>query len=489
MLTVLAAIGATSQTPAPQDPPPGGGRVPARAALFGQFCASCHGANLQGGSATSLVDDEWKHGTDDAILAKVIAEGVPGTPMAPFKGVLTDQQIRELVFYIREQGVLAKGRPVVRPEPDGHVVKSQRQAVKLEVLARDLDTPWALAFLPDGRLLITERPGRLRILENGRLSPPVSGIPQVWAVQDGGLLDVEVHPRYARNGWIYLAYSEEGPGKSSMTRIVRGRIRDHAWIDHQDIYKAPPELFYVGNIHYGVRFIFDPEGHIFYSIGDRGRVADAQDLSKPTGKIHRVNDDGSVPHDNPFVGRPGALPSIWSYGHRHPQGFAFDPVTGKFWASEHGPTGGDELNVIARGRNYGWPVVSFGLEPGIAKTHEEGMEPPAAYWNPSIAPSAIAFYSGDRYPGWRNHLFLAALAGQHLRRLEVAGENVVGQEVVFSEFGRVRDIVVGPDGYFYVALNLPAQRMSDPSVGLVIRLVPVTEEEPVKLERPFWPAP
>ena len=449
------------------------GRAIPRATLYAQLCASCHGPTLQGGSATSLVDDEWKHGSDDASIAKVIMEGAAGTPMAPFKTLLDDQQIRELIFYIREQAVEAKGRPQLKVDPEGQVAKSQRQTVTLDVVVRGLETPWALAFLPDGKLLITERPGRLRIFEDGQLLPPVSGIPAVWTVQDGGLFDVEVHPDYARTGWIYLSYAEEGPEKSSMTRIVRGRIRNNAWVEQQDIYKAPPELFYVANVHYGSRFIFDRQGHLFYSIGDRGRVEDAQDLSKPTGKIHRVNDDGSVPRDNPFVGRSGAVQSIWSYGHRNPQGFAFDPMTGKLWATEHGPTGGDELNIIEAGANYGWAVVSFGLEPGISKSSQEGMQPPVTHWSPSIAPSGIAFYNGTRYPGWRNQLFVSALAGQHLRRLDVAGDKVVDQEVVFNEFGRVRDIVIGPDGHFYVALNLPGQRLSDTTAGVVIRLVPV----------------
>jgi glucose/arabinose dehydrogenase len=464
LVVTSAALTASMQPP---------GRVPQRAALFAQYCASCHGPRLQGGSATSLVDEDWKHGGDDESIARVIASGVPGTPMAPFKGILNEQQIRELVFFIREQGVLAKGRPQTRPEPDGQVIHTKRQSVKIEVVARDLETPWGIAFLPDGRILATERAGRLRIIEKGRLLPPVSGIPQVWAVQDGGLLDVEVHPDVARNGWIYLAYSEGGLDKTSMTRIVRGKIRDHAWVEQQDIYKAPADLFYTGNIHYGVRFIFDRQGHLYYSIGDRGHSTDAQDLSKPTGKVHRVNDDGSVPRDNPFVGRAGALGSIWSYGHRHPQGFAFHPVTGKLWSSEHGPTGGDELNVIERGRNYGWPRVSFGLEPGVTKSQEEGMTPPVAYWNPSIAPAGMAFSGTTKYPGWRNDLVLAALGGQHLRRIAVDGEKVVEQEIVFNEFGRVRDVVLGPDGYLYVALSPPGQRMSDNTAGFVLRLVPV----------------
>lgn len=488
---------AAPQTVQPASPPQGGqpGQPPEgrgrgrggnpRAAFYARFCAGCHGPNLQGGSATSLVDDEWKHGGDDGSITRVILEGVPGTAMAPMKSVLDEQQVRQLVYYIRQQGALAKGRPEVKVDPDGHTVKSERQAVKLEVVAKGLETPWGIAFLPDGRMLVTERPGRLRIVEKGKLLPPVTGTPEVWTVQDGGLFDVEVHPNYSRNGWIYLSYAEPGPEKTSMTTIVLGKIRNNTWVDQQVIFKAPPEYYTAPNFHYGSRFIFDREGHLFYSIGDKGRPDAAQDLSKPTGKIHRVTDDGKAPKDNPFVGRPGAIETIWSYGHRNPQGLAFDPMTGELWASEHGPTGGDELNRIEPGRNYGWAVVSHGLQPGVTKAQQEGMESPVVYWNPAIGPAGMAFAGSTRYPGWRNNLFLTALAGQHLRRLEISGDKVMHQEVVFSEFGRVRDIVTGPDGYFYVSLSLPGQRLSDTTAGVIVRLVPVEEAKtPSVSERP-----
>jgi glucose/arabinose dehydrogenase len=440
--------------------------------LYAQYCAGCHGPNLQGGSATSLVDDEWKHGADDASISRVILEGVPGTPMAPFKGVLDELAVRQLVFHIREQAAAAKGRPQVHVDPHGHVVKSERQTVRLEVVARGLETPWAIAFVPDGRMLVTERPGRLRIVAQGQLLPPVSGTPAVWARQDGGMFDVEVHPEFERTGWVYLSYAEPGPNDTSMTAVVRGRIKDNVWADQRFIYQAPPELFARANVHYGSRFVFDREGRLYYSIGDRGSAADAQDLSKPSGKIHRVNDDGSAPKDNPFFEKTGAMPTIWSYGHRNPQGLAFDD-SGRLWSSEHGPRGGDELNVIEPGGNYGWPVVSHGLEPGISRSEQEGMVPPVAHWNPSIGPAGMVVASSDRYPGWRGSVFVTALAGQHLRRLEIANGEVTHQEIVFDRFGRVRDIVTGPDGLFYVSLNLPGQRLSDTTAGVVVRLVPL----------------
>ena len=471
------------------------------AASYAQFCASCHGPTLQGGTAASLVDDEWKFGGDDASLTASIREGRAGTAMVAFKDLLSAEQIRQLVFHIRNQAGILKGKPETKVDPDGQIVKSEKQTVKLEVVAKDLETPWGLAFLPDGRLLITERPGRLRILEDGKLLPPVKGIPEVWVRQDGGLFDVEVHPQYAKNGWIYLSYSEpqkgykppppdaapdpaaapaqgrggrgnQPPSIPSMTVVVRGKIKDNTWIDEHLIFRGSPDLYTGLNFHYGSRFLFDREGHLYWTLGDKGKTDDAQDLSKPTGKIHRINDDGSVPKDNPFVNKPGVVPTIWSYGHRNPQGLAFDPATGKLWETEHGPTGGDELNLIEPGKNYGWAVVSAGMQQGITKSEQEGMESPKATWTPTIAPAGIAFYTGSRYPGWKNSLFVTALGGQHLRRIEITKDVVTKQEVIFNEYGRVRDIVIGPDGYFYIAVSLPGQRVSDTTSGVVVRMIP-----------------
>ena len=370
--------------------------------------------------------------------------------------------------------------------PDGQIIRSEKQAFRIEVLARELETPWALAFLPDGRLLITERPGRLRILEKGNLlSTPVKGTPQVWEKQDGGLLDVEVHPQYARNGWIYLSYSETLPGFAapaapgaadppSMTVIVRGKInKANEWVDQQVLFRAPDAIYNARNAHYGSRFVFDRNNHLFFSLGDKQVVMDAQDLSKPTGKIHRINDDGTVPKDNPFVNQSGALPTIWSYGHRNPQGLAWDPVSGKLWESEHGPNGGDEINVIEPGRNYGWGVITMGTEPGMTKRAEPGMEQPVVHYTPTIAPTGMTFYSGDKYPAWKNSLFVAALAGQQLRRLEPKGDTVAHQELVFGSLGRVRDVIVGPDGYLYVLLQRPGQVLSQSTSGMLARLIPI----------------
>jgi len=456
-------------------------RDPARA-VYEQFCMACHGETLAGARAQSLLDNVWMFGGDDASLAATIRDGRPGTEMPPFKGALGDAQIRALVVYIREQAARARGKPPTVPDPAGRVVASERHRFKFEVVAEGLETPWAIAFLPDGRLLVTERPGRLRIVTAGdggapaHVSEPVAGTPAVWAQQDGGLFDVEVHPDYARNGWIYLSYSEAGDNKSSMTVVIRGRIRDGRWIDQETIYRAPPDLYWAGNTHYGSRFLFDRGGYLFYSIGDRGREMEAQDLSKPIGKIHRVRDDGSVPPENPLAGRPDALGSIWSHGHRNPQGLAFHPVTGRLWATEHGPRGGDELNRIEPGRNYGWPIITHGIHYDgttmSATTARPGMQQPVVHWTPSIGPSGITFYTGDKFPRWRNDLFVTALVGEALRRLVTQDDRVVHEEVLFRGFGRVRDVVTGPDGYLYLALQVPGAQVTASTPGRVVRLVP-----------------
>lgn len=497
--------------PDPVTPPVGRGggrgRGNAMALLYTERCAGCHGAGIEGGRAPSLFDAVWTRASDDESVSRVIHDGVQGTEMVSFASTLSDQQIWQLVAYIRTQAETLKGKPTYVADPDGQVIKSEKQTFKIEIVARDLETPWGLAFLPDGRLLITERPGRLRIVEKGKLLPPVTGTPKVWEKQDGGLLDVEVHPQYAKNGWIYLSYSETVPGyvapppadpaaapaappaaappqgrgrgrggppdPPSMTVIVRGKInKNNEWTDQQVIFRGAPEVYSSTNAHYGSRFTFDKQGHLFYTLGEKNNPALAQDLSSPLGKIHRVNDDGSVPKDNPFVGKQGVVPTIWSYGHRNPQGLAWDPVTGKLWESEHGPQGGDEINIIEPGHNYGWGAITMGVDPRVPDRAREGMEQPVVYYTPTIAPSGIVFYTGNKYPAWKNNLFVSALAGQQLRRLEISNGKVTHQEQVVNQFGRVHDVVIGPDGLLYLTLQLPGQVLSQSTPGMVARLIP-----------------
>ena len=489
----------------------GGGRGGAALTLYNQSCADCHGTtDGKAARAPSLFDERWLKGTTDDKIAAAIRNGVRNTEMDAFTPAqVTDDQIFQLIAFIRTTSSTLIPKPEFVPDAEGQVIASEKQRFKIEVVTKGVETPWGLAFLPDGRLLVTERPGKLRIVDKtGKLSDPVKGTPTPHVQQDGGYLDVTVHPQYARTGWVYLSYSEVRPGFTpppaepapappeaaaparggrgrgpqipSNTVIVRGKINaNNEWTDQQVIYRVPDDLYVAGGTHFGSRFIWDRTNHLFFSFGERGTMLNAQDLKNPLGKIHRVNDDGSVPRDNPFVNRADALPSIWSYGHRNPQGFAWDPITGKLWESEHGPSGGDEINIIEPGHNYGWGVISHGVQAGITARPRAGMESPIVYFTPSIGPSGIAFYTGTRYPGWRNSsLFVSGLVGQQLRRLEVKDGKVTHQEVLFAQFGRVHGLTTGPDGYFYVAVQNPTAGttgipMAASTPGQIMRLVPV----------------
>ncbi len=451
-----------------QNPPSKGREV---TKLYSDKCASCHGADLSGGSASSLVDGVWRYGSDDAGIARSIRDGHPDAGMPAMRQQLNDAEIRALVIYIHERSAAFETAHTKYNKPlPGVVVHSEKESFKLEpVIDATLNEAWAIAFLPDGRMLVTERPGRLRIIKDGMLLPePVHGIPAVYG-GEGGLLDVALHPNYLRpgNDWIYLSYGDKSPDGRAMTAVIRGRLRDGAFVDQQQIFKADLSLYRSGGMRFGSRLLFDKAGHLFFSVGDRAHPGDEQDLSRPNGKVHRVNDDGSIPKDNPFCHQKDAIPSIWTYGNRNPQGLAFSPVTGELWESEHGPRGGDELNISYPGHNYGWPVITYGMNydgtPITDHTAQKGMDQPVTYWVPSIATSPIAFYTGNRFPQWKNNLFLGSLATQELRRLVIDGHSVTHQEILFKGIGRVRDIVNGPDGYLYIVLNQPSR---------ILRLVP-----------------
>ena len=461
LFLVLAAASASAQTAAP-------GRDVSR--VYAEICAACHGPTLEGGKAQSLLDDTWVFGGADADLQRTIADGRLEAGMPAFRALLSEPEIRAMVYYLREARVTLRSAPRPAPGPVDpsrvHTTASER--FRLELVVDGLSTPWGMAFLPDGRLFVSERSGALRVIDIGKpLPPPVGGTPRPWVQQDGGLMDVALHPKFAENGWIYLAYSEPGPPPTSTTKIVRGRIRDGQWVEQQTVHEAPRSLYVADNTHFGARFLFDAAGHLFFTLGDRGTMTDAQLLTTPNGKIHRVLDDGGVPADNPFVGTAGAVASIWSYGNRNPQGLAWHPVTGALWSSEHGPRGGDEINVIEKGQNYGWPTVTNGINydgtPISSRTEAAGLVSPIVTWTPSVAPSGIVFYTGDKFPGWKNDLFVAQLLGQSLRRLRVDGRRVTEQETILSGYGRVRHVINGPDGLLYVALNDP---------GRIVRLVP-----------------
>lgn len=429
--------------------------------LYADLCAGCHGDKLEGGSSPSLLGPEWKHGARDEDIANSIRKGVLEAGMPPFGDAVSEQELRGLVVYIREHGARAASGREPAPRPAANAVSSTKlHAYHLETVFDGLKDPWSIAFLPDGRTLFTEKRGALRVAEKGVLrAEPVAGTPAVDAGGQAGLFDVVPHPDFARNGWIYLAFSDpqKNPaGKTvCMTSIVRGRIKDNAWIDEEVIFRAPIAFFRnTGGVHYGGRLAFDRDHFLFFSLGERGHQANAQDLSVPHGKIHRIHDDGRIPADNPFLKTPGAFPSIWAYGNRNPQGLRFHPTSGELWSHEHGPRGGDELNLIRRGLNYGWPAATFGMNyngtPMDAVTTRPDIEPPVHHWVPSIAPCGMAFYTGDAFPRWKNQLFITSLAAQELVRLDLQNGKVVEQEVILKGVGRQRDVITGPDGFLYV---------------------------------------
>ncbi len=367
----------------------------------------------------------------------------------------------------------------VRAAGSQDVERSALHDFRVVTVAEGLLVPWAMAFLPDGDMLVTERGGRLRLVHDGRLLPePVAGVPPVRAGGQGGLMDVVVHPGFATNRLVYLTYSKATPdGTRNTTAVVRGRYEDARLSDVEELLEA--KAWSEGQGHFGSRLAFDGKGHLFVTIGDRQVYPDgdltkhpAQDLSTHHGTVLRLHDDGGVPRDNPFAGRADALPEIWSYGHRNAQGLVYDDATGNLWLTEHGPQGGDELNRVEPGKNYGWPAVGFGvmyrtgaaIHPG---TIREGMEAPAHVWVPSIAPSGLVLYTGTSFPEWRGSLLVGGL-GQQLVRLGLDGTRVTVSEQLLQRRGRIRDVRQGPDGHVYVAFE-----NRDGATTSIVRLEPV----------------
>jgi len=352
------------------------------------------------------------------------------------------------------------------------VINTEKHAIRVVTVTEGLDHPWGLAFLPDGRMLVTERSGQLRLVNaDGQLDPePVAGLPKIAVRGQGGLLDVALHPRFDENQLVYLSYAAPGEGGAG-TEVARGRLVDKRLEDLKIIFTQQPKSN--GGRHFGSRLVFDRDGFLYITMGDRGERMRAQQLDDLAGKIVRLHDDGRIPADNPFVNQAGARPEIFSLGNRNVQGAALHPETGELWTHEHGPQGGDEVNVIRSGRNYGWPIITYGAEYGSGfsigdGTRKAGMEQPLHYWVPSIAPCGMAFYTGDRFPEWRGDLFVGALKDRMVVRLRFNGEKMV-QEERFLEgvLGRIRDVRNGPDGYIYL--------LTDSSNGVIARLEPVSQ--------------
>ncbi|AWM86235.1 PQQ-dependent sugar dehydrogenase [Microvirga sp. 17 mud 1-3] len=357
---------------------------------------------------------------------------------------------------------------------DTQRVRTDKVEVIVETVARNLDHPWGLTFLPDGRMLVTERPGRLRIVAaDGALSEPIKGMPRIAARGQGGLLDVALDPNFPQNRLVYLSFAEDrGEGRAG-TSVMRGRLDEagSALTDTKVIFRQEPS--HTGGNHFGSRLVFDRNGNLFVTVGDRFDLRDqAQNPANHLGKIIHIRPEGGPAPDNPFLNRDGTRPEIWSIGHRNVQGAALNPATGELWTAEHGARGGDEINIPRKGKNYGWPVITYGVDYSGAKigegTKKAGMEQPIYYWDPSIAPSGMAFYTGDKFPAWRGSVLVGALAGKLVSRLETDGDRITGEERMLRQLGeRIRDVRQGPDGYVYL--------LTDSSQGRILRVRPADQ--------------
>ena len=356
---------------------------------------------------------------------------------------------------------------------DSSIEKTKKETFIVENYIEGFDVPWGMAFLPNGKLLVSDRNGTLWIVnKNGGNKTKVNGVPKVRYKGQGGLLDIQIHPNYKINKYIYISYSDflKDDKNKSFTSIVRAKIDKNQLTDIKAIYKADNIFYTKSTIHYGTRIVFDNDEYLYFSIGDRGERNQAQLLTFPNGKIHRLHDDGSIPVDNPFNDQVGAIKSIWTYGNRNPQGLAIDLKSSYIFETEHGPKGGDELNILKGGNNYGWPEITYGKNytgTRITKyTHKEGMEQPIIHWTPSIAVCGIDFYDGKIFKNWKNNLLVTSLKFENLYRLEIIGNRVLEQEVIYSCGSRIRDVETGPDGYIYLAVEDP---------GRIIRLKPPRE--------------
>ncbi|MCE7054094.1 PQQ-dependent sugar dehydrogenase [Algoriphagus sp. AGSA1] len=354
------------------------------------------------------------------------------------------------------------------PIDETFAVQTDEILIKVDTLYTDFDNPWGMTWLPDGRMLVTEKKGEILIFKDDQFTgEKIQGIPEVWTVNQSGLLDIAVHPKFEENGWIYISYGKPMPDSTSSTTIMRFKLEGNNATNQEEIIQSLPA--WKGGRHLGSRIVFDNEGYLYYSSGERGDTpSNAQDLTNSHGKIHRIYDDGRIPEDNPFVNTEGAMKSIWTYGNRNPQGLYFDKENNLLYETEHGPQGGDELNLIEKGKNYGWPVITWGIDydgtPISDIQEKEGMEQPLSYYVPSIATSGMTMVTSDKYPSWKGDILVGALAKMHINRVDMNGSTAGKQEVMLQDIGRVRQVAQSPDGYIYAVTQ---------GTGLLVKLIPI----------------
>lgn len=438
-----------------------------KAALhYKNYCGGCHGEKMD-----AFVDRTWKYGNSRESIFKSIKTGYPDGGMPSFSATFKDQEIYSLTNYILE-GIKNFKKYTDSDKPKSDIFKTEKLNIKLDTVYTGGNIPWSIAFLPDQSILVTDRSGTLTKILKDKTTQTINGVPKVLAKGQGGLMDVILHPNFSKNNMIYLSYSKmkNESGKTlATTAIMTAKLTDNNLTDQKDIFIAEP--YSTTQHHYGSRMVFGKDGYLYFSVGERGNQnGNPQNLKNSLGKIHRIKDDGSIPTDNPFINNKEAIPSIYTYGNRNPQGLAINPENSDIWSHEHGPRGGDEINIVKKAANYGWPVISYGINYNgttfTDKTVKEGMEQPQHYWIPSIAPSGIAFVNTSIYKGWENNVMIGSMRFEYLNRCEVKDNKVVHEEILFKNIGRVRDVRSSPDGYLYIAVENP---------GRVYKLVPVSK--------------
>lgn len=429
------------------------------------YCASCHSKKVE-----AFADRSWKHGKSRENLFQSIKNGYENGGMPSFKAALKDDEIYEMADYILKGIVNVDRYTFEKPDVKVNFFESKTQNVKLDTVGRNLGIPWAMAFLPNGSILVTERSNKLYLLPKKGEPKLITGLPEVLVEMQGGLLDIKLHPDFKKNNYVYITYSAfkiEGKDTLSTTALIKANFNGEKLYNQKKIFEVLP--YSKARYHYGGRLEFDDDNHIYISVGDRGSNKSIRPNVKTyPGKIHRLNDDGSIPFDNPFVHVEGSVKSVFSYGHRNPQGLTMNPFTKQLWENEHGPRGGDEINIIEKGKNYGWPAITYGLNyDGTVITKQnsaEGMEQPVIYWIPSIAPSGMAFVKGKKYKGWEGSVLSGSLRFNYLNRSIIKDNKIIEEEILLKDVGRLRDVKMGPDGYIYIATESP---------GYIFRLIPV----------------
>lgn len=419
------------------------------------YCAGCHGDNLE-----EFRDNSWILAQGEPDIVKLIKEGDLENGMPAFRLTFSNKEINDLanLIYYKSHEKIEKW--------DVTKIDKSNTNYYVETVVSGLDVPWGLEFLPNGDLLISERSGILYRFSDNKLTS-IEGLPKILVKGQGGLMDIKLHPDYETNGWIYLSYSYVDDKKSNAgnTAIMRTKLEGNQLIHQEILYKAIPTT--TKGHHFGSRIAFDQKKYMYFSVGDRGERPNGQKIENSNGKIHRLTDDGKIPNDNPFFGQQGAMQSIYSYGHRNPQGVAMNPLTGEIWTHEHGPKGGDEVNLLYPGANYGWPVISFGINYNgtifTNDTAKEGMVQPLAYYVPSIAPCGMAFIKGNKYPGWENSLLIGSLRFNYIDRCVIENNKIIRKEKIAKGIGRVRNVVINPEGIVYVGVENP---------GRILKLVP-----------------